>query len=72
MKYILIYFYTDVYEKAECEFYLTRYEVPKQEVLVSDNKEFLNSKLLELNNKHYRNFTYSIYEGILISGKFFS
>lgn len=63
MKYILIYSYTDVFEKAEYEFYLTRYEVPKQEVLVFDNFEKLSYKVLELRGKHYKNFNYSIYEG---------
>ena len=44
MKYILIYSYVDVFEKAECEFYLTRYEIPKREVLVFDNFEKLSYK----------------------------
>lgn len=63
MKYILIYSYTDAYEKAECEFYLTRYEIPKQEVLISDDKEFISLKVLELIGSYYKNFKYSIYEG---------
>ena len=63
MKYILIYSYVDVFEKAECEFYLTRYEIPKREVLVFDDREILSLKVLELIGSHYKNFTYSIYEG---------
>ena len=62
MKYILIYSYVDVFEKAECEFYLTRYEIPKQKVLVFDNFEKLSYKVLELREKLYKNFNYSIYE----------
>lgn len=71
MKYILIYSYLDVYEKAECEFYLTRYETPRQEVLVFDDKESLNLKLSELNINFYKNFKCSTYEGRQI-GSYFS
>ncbi len=63
MKYILIYSYVDVFEKAECEFYLTRYEISKQEVLVFDDKEVLFLRVLELIGKYYKKFTYSVYEG---------
>lgn len=63
MKYILIYNYTDIIEKAECEFYLTRYEISRQEVLVFDDKQILSLKVLELIGSHYKNFTYAIYEG---------
>lgn len=66
MKYILIYSYTDVYEKAECEFYLTRYETPRREVLVFDDKQILSLKVLELIGSYYKNFTYSVYEGVQI------
>ena len=63
MKYILIYSYTDVYEKADCEFYLTRYELPKQEIIVFENEELLNTKLTELFRKLLKYFKYSVYEG---------
>lgn len=63
MKYILIYSYVDVFEKAECEFYLTRYEVPRQEVLVFPNRELLDIKVSELICKLLKNFMYSAYEG---------
>ncbi len=62
MKYILIYSYVDVFEKAECEFYLTRYEVPRQEVLVFPNRELLDIKVSELICKLLKNFMYSAYE----------
>jgi hypothetical protein len=63
MKYILIYSYTDIYEKAECEFYTTKYEIPKREVFIFETEELLNVKLTELFRKLLKNFTYSIYEG---------
>lgn len=63
MKYILIYSYIDVIEKAECEFYLTRYEIPRQEVLVFPNRESLDIKISELICKLLKDFVYAMYEG---------
>lgn len=63
MKYILIYSYVDVFEKAECEFYLTRYEISRQEVLIFPNRESLDTKVSELIRKLLKNFMYSAYEG---------
>lgn len=62
MKYILIYSYIDVYEKAECEFYLTTYEIPKKEVEIFEDDNTLRLRILELIGKNYKNLTYSAYE----------
>lgn len=62
MKYILIYNYIDIIEKAECEFYLTRYEISRQEVLIFPNRELLDTKVSELIRKLLKNFMYSAYE----------
>lgn len=62
MKYILIYSYTDIFEKAECEFYLTKYEIPRQEVLIFEDEDTLSLKILELIGKHYKKLTYAAYE----------
>lgn len=62
MKYILIYSYTDVFEKAESEFYSTKYEIPRQEVLIFEDEDTLSLKILELIGKHYKNLTYAAYE----------
>lgn len=62
MKYILIYSYTDIFEKAECEFYLTKYEIPRQEVLVFSDKNLLDRKISELLYLMLPDFLYSVYE----------
>lgn len=62
MKYILIYSFKDVFEKAECEFYLTKYEIPRQEVLVFSDKNLLDRKISELLYLMLPDFLYSVYE----------